>query len=191
MWPPGTVPGAAVAFDIDRTLTSAACDADVASAACGSHQGALLRMLALARTYGPVSINTARRVPTLMGVPPEVRDALLHPAAGPPLVKEDIKTFPRDKATVRTRHAVALQKVDHLVASARRWGLPRDRVVLVDDNVHNLDAAREHGFATVRVSAEHGADDGALRRLADVLRAGHSAQSPALHASSNRLCASA
>lgn len=154
-----------VHFDIDDTLTVPACDVAPAGvreglALCQSTQGVLMSMLELCSSRPDVAVylNTARSRPSVKGMPSRV--AAKVDAMGPDVLYYDVDER-------KTSRAIALKKVAHLYRTAIAHGAPRHRVVLVDDNKTNCDAAEAYGFRAVWVP--RGATPTTLRSFAEIL----------------------
>lgn len=133
-------PHAAIAYDIDGTLTTA-------------NRNAVRALNAYAVAYGvPTFVNTARS--SAYCDRPSERDSLFAVPAANHLCR------PRGAPVVAT-------KVANLDKIARRTGAPKACVILIDDRPENTRAARAAGYAAFDVDEGCGVRMSTMRRVAN------------------------
>jgi len=164
------MPVPVIVFDIDDTLTVPSCGLGP-NTQCQSRQQAILRVLELmcrdreCRRGDVVYFSTARTRPTLRGVPPIVQRFFNG-------MRLQIHTA--DPQLPRDRESIASQKVQHLMQIAKQNQVPFACIILVDDNVHNCQAAAKAGFRAVQVPF-HGMTDETYARVREHLDAAYNA----------------
>jgi len=125
-------------FDIDNTIT---CSLDHARAAIEECKANNCK----------ISLNTAR-------TSKYYKDVNLH---GLGLSQEDFEndhyTGTHDKLGVSMSydglvHHIANTKVSHLNTINNKYGTPRDKIILFDDNYTNIEYAKNHGFSVIHAN---------------------------------------